>query len=215
MRGKFGAADAGRDLRRAARGRCRASAQAEKLLSEGQAKYAAGERVAALGLFEKALNESPTPEQRLAAQFNAACVHACYGDVELAQISLKDAMFGGLDIAQALAGEQPGLVRMQASAQVLNQLRRFADQVQRNIATNQVAAAVPQPGMGAAPASAASGRGKLLGSDISEALQTDVVGIDSSLLGMVRRVAVLLLALSGLGAVLFFLGLKYAFPEAQ
>ena len=33
------------------------------------------------------------------------------------QISLKDALFGGLDYSAAMGGTQPGLVRLQASAQ--------------------------------------------------------------------------------------------------
>ena len=34
----------------------------------------------------QALEESPTTEQRVAAQYSAACVHAFYGDLELAQV---------------------------------------------------------------------------------------------------------------------------------
>lgn len=44
----------------------------------------------ALRLWEQALSTGPTREQRLAALYNAACVHASFGDLELAQIPLKD-----------------------------------------------------------------------------------------------------------------------------
>ena len=123
----------------------------------------------ALRLWEQALGTAPTREQRLAALYNAACVHASFGDLELAQIPLKDggrgrllaagsaaraaaagrvewapallqcpplvesastasalrvpwlcraAIYGGLDFAAALAGEDPRYVKMKASAQV-------------------------------------------------------------------------------------------------
>ena len=41
----------------------------------------------------------------------------------------------------------------------------------------------------------------------------DADGIDASIGGIVKRVVVLLLALSGLGTALFYLGLKYAFVD--
>ena len=42
----------------------------------------------------------------------------------------------------------------------------------------------------------------------------DAEGIDASIAGIAKRVVVLLLGLSGLGTVLFYLGLKYAFPDS-
>jgi hypothetical protein len=84
--------------------------------------------------------QSPTQEQRLAALYNAACVHASFGDVELAQIPLKDgeaglpavhaacwlvttyscraAIYGGLDLAAALEQQDERYVKLRASAQV-------------------------------------------------------------------------------------------------
>lgn len=64
--------------------------QAETLLSQGRAKYEGGDRMGALRLWELALEQAPTPDQRRAALFNAAAVHASFGDLELAQIPLKD-----------------------------------------------------------------------------------------------------------------------------
>lgn len=66
------------------------TSQAEQLLSAGRAKYDGGDRMGALRLWEQALGTAPTREQRLAALYNAACVHASFGDLELAQIPLKD-----------------------------------------------------------------------------------------------------------------------------
>lgn len=42
----------------------------------------------------------------------------------------------------------------------------------------------------------------------------DAEGIDASILGILKRVVVLLLALSLFGTALFYLGLKYAFPDS-
>lgn len=42
----------------------------------------------------------------------------------------------------------------------------------------------------------------------------DAESIDASIGGIVKRVALLLLALSGLGVALFYLGLKYAFVDS-
>lgn len=41
----------------------------------------------------------------------------------------------------------------------------------------------------------------------------DAEGIDASIGGIIKRVLVLLLALSGLGTALFYVGLKFAFPD--
>ena len=42
----------------------------------------------------------------------------------------------------------------------------------------------------------------------------DAESIDASIGGIIKRVALLLLALSGLGVALFYLGLKYAFVDS-
>lgn len=43
---------------------------------------------------------------------------------------------------------------------------------------------------------------------------TDADNIDASIGGIIKRVVVLLLALSALGTALFYLGLKFTFPES-
>ncbi|EFN57418.1 hypothetical protein CHLNCDRAFT_142863 [Chlorella variabilis] len=197
------------------------SVQAEQLLASGKAKYEGGDRMGALRLWEQALEQSPTQEQRLAALFNSACVHASFGDVELAQIPLKDAIYGGLDYAAAVAQQDERFVKLKASAQVMIQMRKFNEQVLRSKASGP--AAPPSFGSGSRSSSSggggggssskASGKG-LLGKDMSDVLSTDAESIDASIGGIIKRVAVLLLVLSGLGVVLFYLGLKYAFPES-
>jgi hypothetical protein len=199
---------------------CRASAEAEQLLSAGRAKYDGGDRMGALRLWEQALGTAPTREQRLAALYNAACVHASFGDLELAQIPLKDAIFGGLNFAEALAAEDPRYVKLKASAQVLIQLRKFSERIAAEKARASSSPAAPPPyagssssGSGSSSSSKAGGKG-LLGQDMSEVLSTDAESIDASIGGIIKRVAVLLLALSGLGVALFYLGLKYAFVDS-
>ena len=56
-------------------------------------------------------------------------------------------------------------------------------------------------------------RKTLMQDDISDVLETDMTGIDTSILGIVKRVVVLLVILSGLGVGLWFVGLHYLFPD--
>lgn len=195
-------------------------------MSDASAKYNGGDRMGALRLWEQALQQGPTQEQRLAALFNAACVHASFGDLELAQIPLKEAIFGGLDFQAALAQQDERYVKLKASAQVLIQLKRFNEQVLKAKAAGPAAPppfaagrAAAAAGIGGGSSSARGGsRGGIggvnLNQDMSEVLSTDAEGIDASILGIVKRVVVLLLALSLFGTALFYLGLKYAFPDS-
>jgi hypothetical protein len=66
-----------------------AAPQAARLLDEGLGKFNAGDRMGALMLWEKALASDPTAQQRQAVLYNATAVHASYGDIELAQITLR------------------------------------------------------------------------------------------------------------------------------
>ena len=69
--------------------------------------------------------------------------------------------------------------------QVLIQLRRFAEAVQRSKAAREAAAAAPAPASPPSGSSSGGGSGGqgLLHRDLSGVLQTDTVGIDASLLG--------------------------------
>ena len=93
-------------------------AQAAVLLEQGKDKYAKGDKMGALRLWERCLKQvrpcclphhafklelmssthqtltltepqEPSIEQRQAALFNSTAVHASFGDVELAQITLR------------------------------------------------------------------------------------------------------------------------------
>jgi hypothetical protein len=46
-------------------------------------------------------------------------------------------------------------------------------------------------------------------------LETDMSGIDTSVLGIVKRVLVLLVVLSTAGVALWLVGLNYLFPDTQ
>jgi hypothetical protein len=215
----------------------------------------------ALRLWEDALGAGTTPEQRRVALFNSTAVHAGFGDVELAQITLREAVQGGLDFRAAVedpAALDPLLVKLVASQQVLIRLRKFNEATLKKAGAR---AAAPPPafaaGGGAGARAGASARAALLEKDLSKILETDMQGIDTSALGecaqaaaaaaaagcgglaghartpqlpndarspdqallrcagIVRRVAILLLALSGLGAALFYLGLKYFLQDVS
>jgi len=82
----------------------------------------------ALNLWEQSLKQNPETEQRIAALFNATCVHAGFGDVELAQITLREAVQRGLDFSKAIqdpTGVDEYMVKFIASQQVLVRLRKF------------------------------------------------------------------------------------------
>ena len=44
-------------------------------------------------------------------------------------------------------------------------------------------------------------------------LETDMQGIDTSVFGIIRRVAVLLAVLTAMGVSLYLVGIKYLFPD--
>ncbi|KAH7617544.1 hypothetical protein NADE_007322 [Nannochloris sp. 'desiccata'] len=108
--------------------RVSASAEAARLLAEAKKKYDNNDRMGALNLWEQSLKQNPETEQRIAALFNATCVHAGYGDVELAQITLREAVQRGLDFSKAVqdpTGVDVRMVKFIASQQVLVRLRKF------------------------------------------------------------------------------------------
>lgn len=88
------------------------------------------------------------------------------------------ALYGGLDFQAAMAQQDARFVKLRASAQVLIQLRRFSEQVQRTRAAAPSAPpAYARSGRGNSSSSSESrgGGGKgILGRDMSEALSTGV-----------------------------------------
>ncbi|EIE20427.1 hypothetical protein COCSUDRAFT_43871 [Coccomyxa subellipsoidea C-169] len=160
--------------------------------------------------------QSPTLSQRHAALFNSTAVHASFGDIELAQITLREGVNRGLDFEGCLKStDDPQLVRFQGSPQIVIQLRKFAEAVRRikgAVGTADKPAAAPSGRAGAAAGGVAEGGG-YLGRDMSSMLRTEMTGIDPSLGGIFRRVAGLLVTGLVLGSVLFYVGLKLAFPN--
>lgn len=113
----------------------RASGEGTQLVAEGMEKYGQGDKMGALRCFERAAEQSESMEVKRAAYYNQCCCHTYFGDLELAQFALRDAILCGLDYAKAQ--EDPTLLRMEASAQVRNQLRSFASGRQSSSGTRQ------------------------------------------------------------------------------
>lgn len=114
------------------------------MLDEAKKKYENNDRMGALNLWEQSLKQNPETEQRIAALFNATCVHAGFGDVELAQITLREAVQRGLDFSKAIqdpTGVDEHMVKFIASQQVLVRLRKFDEATRKAMG----AAAAPPP----------------------------------------------------------------------
>lgn len=210
-----------------------ASSEAAQLIEDGKAKFEARDRMGAMAQFEAAAMAATNAQDRQVACFNLACVHASFGDVEPAQQCLRDAVDNGLVMDAAL--KDPTLLKLSAAPQVIVQLKKFVATTQRQRQEQRAAAAsaaaAPPPRMaGGSGASAnSSGGGGSSGStdgsfgsswrqrvdaDLSDVLGTEANGIDASLGAIVRRVTILLVVGLALGVTLFYLGLKYAFPES-
>ena len=165
-----------------------------------------------LALFEAALDASPSTQEAAAALFIATAVHGSVGDVELAQITCRSFVStGALGWEEAVAqsaspdGGPLGLVPPRWSPQVAIQLKKFAAGVKKAAgegggASGRAAAAK------VAAAAASSSRPPLPPGDLSDRLQTDLAGLDGSAAGVAKRVGGLLVALLGLGVVLYLAG---------
>lgn len=178
----------------------------------GREKHDKGDRMGAVMLYEKALKKDPTVQQRQDALYNSTCAHAFAGDAEFAQVTLRDAIVAGLDLEATM--KDPKAVKLQASQQVIIQLRKFAEKVQKSrpkptAATNNDAVSAPQS------PSPSTAKRLSLDSDASQLLSTDMTGLDTSIAGVVKRVVLLLLVLIALGIGLFFVGYKYTFSSGQ
>lgn len=187
-----------------------ASAEARERLAAGKVKYESGDRMGALKLWEDVPRYGPDDQERITALYNCTCVHAGFGDVELAQITLRDAVLQGLDFKEVVANPQAydeDAVKFVASQQVQIRLRKFTEAALKAAAAKKDAAA---PRSSVRPT-----RKTLMQDDISEVLETDMTGIDTSIVGIVKRVIVLLVVLSLLGVGLWFVGLHYLFPDTQ
>ncbi|KAG2445193.1 hypothetical protein HYH02_008661 [Chlamydomonas schloesseri] len=191
-------------------GRCRAvtvqaSAKAAELLEKAKKKYESGDRLSAMNLYEAAMNEEPTIEQKRAALFGVTAVHASFGDVELAQMTLREAIRNGLEYEKAL--EDPEYVTMVTSQQITIQLRRFAQQIAIAMA-NRPPTERPYGSSARRTGGAVPDLDAILGSSSGESAE-----VDTSVGGIIRRVIIVVLVGVGLGVGLWFLGLEYMFPK--
>ena len=72
-----------------------------------------GDMMGALKEWDAGLAQSPDEEQRRELHFSSACVHAAFGDVELAKMSVRDAINAGLVWDEAVRRE--GYLELQVS----------------------------------------------------------------------------------------------------
>jgi hypothetical protein len=196
----------------------------------------------ALKLYEavaarKSPAEDATESDRRAALYGCTAVHTAFGDVELAQITLREGVTtANLDFEAAMA--DPSLPDLVGATQILIQLRKFNAQLlqkaaQKAAGGSAAAAAVPPPRAAAAFTSSSAGpkptfggassskappqAGSLMDRDdlasILGSSKGDRAEVDTTVRAVLRRVALLVLAGFGLGAALFYLGLEYMFPK--
>jgi len=89
---------------------------AEEIVA-GLREYQSGERMAALKRFEKTYqSDNGNLDQRRDLCYLCACCYAAFGDIELAQIYLREAIELGLDYSEEQSN--PRLMRMEVSAQM-------------------------------------------------------------------------------------------------
>ena len=125
----------------------------EELLAQGRALYERGERMQGYKLFEKALSadaRGTSTETRAELLYCAMCCNAAFGDVETAKMYLREMQMFGLDFEYAM--QDSGLMKMESSALMKNQLKKFAagegksfGTVQREQYERDKAAAAPLP----------------------------------------------------------------------
>ncbi|KAF6255517.1 hypothetical protein COO60DRAFT_1702769 [Scenedesmus sp. NREL 46B-D3] len=192
----------------------RSAEKAAELLRQGNGKYSVKDLMGALKLYEDVLKqEGVTTRQKQEALYGSTAVHATFGDVELAQITLREGIKIGLDFEQAV--NDPEMVEMVTSTQILIQLKRFNQQAQAAVAAR---ARMPPPGAGSSSSSRAKTRPGAVPveQDLASILGTpdsDTAAIDTSVGAIIRRVLLVLLVGVGLGTALFFAGLETLFPK--
>lgn len=185
------------------------SVEARELLAAGKVKYESGDRMGALKLWEDVPLKNPDDQERITALYNCTCVHAGFGDVELAQITLRDAVLQGLDFKETITDPESfdeDAVKFIASQQVQIRLKKFSEAALKAAAQKQVMASSK---------SSRPVRRDIMQDDLTDVLETDMSGIDTSVFGIVKRVVTLLAVLSGAGVALWLVGLNYLFPDTQ
>jgi len=94
--------------------------------------------------------------------------------------------------------------------QVVISLRKFAKTMKTAKAKGRLVAGGPTRGMELSPKGL---KDAMAMSDVSTLVGADMKGIDTSIWGIVRRVALLVLVLVAIGLLLYFVGLELMFPK--
>jgi hypothetical protein len=118
----------------------------------------------------------------------------------------------GLNFEETVAKQtEPGMVALRAPPQVLISLKRFARMCKDNV---REARPAYNPTRGIQLTSAGV-RTAFAQEDIQDLTGTEMKGadMDKSMVGILKRVALLLLVLATSGVGLFYLGLWLAFPD--
>eukprot|EP00193_Tetraselmis_chui_P001952 CAMPEP_0177758314 /NCGR_PEP_ID=MMETSP0491_2-20121128/4118_1 /TAXON_ID=63592 /ORGANISM="Tetraselmis chuii, Strain PLY429" /LENGTH=252 /DNA_ID=CAMNT_0019274039 /DNA_START=51 /DNA_END=810 /DNA_ORIENTATION=+ len=184
-----------------------ASAKSQDLIDEGKALVTAGNRMAAIRVFEESLGEGPTSAQKQESLYSIMVCHASFGDVELAQITLREALQAGLTLDAALSN--PDYMPFTASKQAQIQLRKFAEIYSKSVEKAAAAGKGKRSNAGAAAQRKKTVQELLGTKDVSTMTSTTLTGIDTSVGGILIRVAVLLVFLILFGIAAYFIGLDY------
>jgi hypothetical protein len=131
----------------------------------------------------------------------------------LPQVPLREALSLGLNFEQAVASPEEGMVPWRSSQQVIITLKRFAAKVEaKEVNLKKKAPYNPARGVALTPAGL---RSALAEADVGNLLGTEMKddNMDKSLVGIAKRVALLLVALIVVGVGLFYGGLTLMFPD--
>ena len=182
----------------------------DALLQEGKALYASGERMQGMKTFEKALRSDDIKlETRQELLYSCMCCNAAFGDVETAKQYLRDMNLAGLTFDVAMLDSK--LMPLEASAQMRNQLKKFAagelksqGTVQREIFESQRAQSNEGGSVGARGAQKPQRMGDM------DLMNLDISGDTSAEVGAIATRVVGLLVLSVVGFIgLFQVGLQF------
>ena len=187
----------------------------EALLAEGKALYASGERMQGFKKFERALRAEPDRLALATRQellYSCMCCNAAFGDVETAKQYLRDMNIAGLPFDVALATD--GFMPLESSAQMRNQLVKFASgemksqgTVQREIFERDRGQRAGAPG-GSVGAGPGGQKPQRMGD--MDLMNLDISGDTSAEVGDIAKRVVGLALLSVLGFVgLFKFGLQF------
>lgn len=209
------------------------SSSSADLIEQGIVKYNELDRTSAINLFEQASEprNRPSPKQLQTALLGATCSHAYFGDIELAKVTLRAAVEAGLDYESAMA-DPACPFKLEASSQARVQLRDIARKAAAALDTTastskgkaaSSASALPPLQRGGGMPAAAAGASKMTLPPLDlnakprgaapPGLETvEIKGMDTTPLGVVKRVAGLIVVGVIGFAVLFGIGLA-TFPQ--